>query len=73
MQAEGKKLPVFNASEALDVGLPEDTKEKVQEWVEGEQERVRQKEEDRRTVGEMAVALEQQGMDTSSLRYFGEQ
>ncbi len=73
MQAEGKKLPIFRAGEVLDVGLPEDTKEKVQNFTEVEQERVRQKEEDRRVFAEMVAALEEQGMDASALRHFSEQ
>ena len=72
MQAEGKKMPVFNAREALDVGLPEDTKEKVQEWVEGEQEKAERRKEGERALKEVA-ALEEQGMDASSLGYFTNQ
>lgn len=70
MQAEGKKLPIFNAREARGVGLPEDTKEKVQEWVEGEQERVRQKEEDRQVLKEVAMLAESRGYDAGDVRRF---
>ena len=69
MQAEGKKLPTFNAREALDMGLPEGTKEKVQEWVEDERERVR-KREGERVLKEVAALAESRGHDAGDVRRF---
>ena len=73
MEAEGRKLPIFNAREVLDVGLPEDTRGKVQEWVIGEQERERQKEEGERILKEVAALAESRGYDASALQCFSEQ
>ena len=70
MQAGGEKLPTFNAREALDVGLPEGTKEKVQEWVEGEQERERRREEGRQVLKEVAALAESRGHDAGDVRRF---
>ena len=73
MEAEGEKLPVFNAREALDVGLPDDTREKVQEWVIGEQEKAECREEDEWVLREVATIAESRGYDASVLHHFGEQ
>ncbi len=52
------------------MGLPEDTKEKVQEWVEGEQERERQKEEGERVLREVAALAEGRGYDAGDIRRY---
>ena len=68
MQAEGKKLPVFNAREVLDVGLPEGTKEKVQEWAEGEQEKAERTKEGERVLEEVAALAESRSHDATPIR-----
>ena len=72
MGAEGKKLPVFNAHELLDMGLPEDTKKKVHEWAEGEQEWERRREEGRQVLKEVAALAESRGHDAGDVRHFME-
>ena len=70
MGTEGKKLPVFNARAALDVGPPEDTKEKVQEWVEGEEEKAERRKEDERVLKEVAALAESRGYDAECVRRY---
>ncbi len=72
MEAKGEKLPVFNAREVLDVGLPEGTKEKVQEWTEGEQEKAERTKEGERVLREVATLAESRGYDAKDVRYFTE-
>ena len=72
MEAEGKKLPVFKAREVLGMGLPEDTKEKVRDFAQTEQEKAERTKEGERVLREVA-ALEEQGIDASALRHFIEQ
>ena len=70
MEIQGEKPPTFNARETLDVSLPEGTKEKAQEWAEGEQEKVERKEEGERVLKEVAALAESRGYDTEDVRRF---
>ena len=70
MEAEGKKLPVFNAREVLDLGLPGDTAGRVREWAEGEQEKAERREEGERVLKEVAGLAEGRGYDAGDMRRF---
>jgi len=50
---------------AGDVGLPEDTAEKVKEWAEGEAEREKEREE---LAGELSWAMEARGCDAGAVK-----
>ncbi len=73
MEAKGEKLPVFNAREILDIGLPEGIAGRIREWAEGEQEKAERTKEGERVLREVAALAESRGYDISSLRYFSEQ